>query len=98
MRWTRTVAAFRLAAMTNETWHWQAIDPARNIARNYILHTSTDLFGWTVIEQRWGRIGTRGQSKRTAFRDPFFAAQRIREIQSRRANSKARIGMSYRLV
>ncbi|MBK6718383.1 MAG: WGR domain-containing protein [Sphingomonadales bacterium] len=45
----------------NQSWHWQAIDPSRNVARDYHLWVETDLFGWTTVERRWGRIGTKGR-------------------------------------
>ncbi|WP_275588806.1 WGR domain-containing protein [Croceicoccus hydrothermalis] len=43
--------------------HWRAQDPERNIAREYHLSVSMDLFGWTIVERQWGRIGSVGQRR-----------------------------------
>jgi predicted DNA-binding WGR domain protein len=39
----------------------EAIDRPRNIARRYAIALSQDLFGSSIVEYSWGRIGTRGQ-------------------------------------
>ncbi|MFD2427449.1 WGR domain-containing protein [Sphingobium scionense] len=45
----------------------QACDPSRNIRRHWHIELRRDLFGWIVVEWRWGRIGTAGQSRSLAF-------------------------------
>ena len=39
------------------------------MARDYHLWIATDLFGWTTVERRWGRIGTKGQGATLSFAD-----------------------------
>src|SRR3546814_3269013 len=46
-----------------------AFDPARNVRRRYAISITPDLFGAYIVETRWGRIGTRGQSKCFSFPD-----------------------------
>jgi predicted DNA-binding WGR domain protein len=76
----------------------QAIDPARNIARGYVIEASPDLFGHIIVALHWGRIGTRGQSRLMSFAKQHDAAQFVRQTLARRASAKKRIGVDYRLV
>jgi predicted DNA-binding WGR domain protein len=87
-----------MATPTNQSCHWQAIDPSRNIAREYHLWIETDLFGWTTVERRWGRIGTKGQGVTTSFPDRAQADIIARQIQARRQNAFKRIGARYQRV
>lgn len=80
----------------SQAWHWQAIDPARNVAREYHLWIQIDLFGWTIVERRWGRIGTRGQGTRMSFPDGEQADRIAEQIRQRRKGAFKRIGVSYR--
>jgi predicted DNA-binding WGR domain protein len=82
----------------DRSWHWQAIDTSRNIARDYHLWIATDLFGWTTIERRWGRIGTKGQRKTISFTDRQQAEKAARTIRQKRTSAFNRIGASYREV
>ena len=74
---------------------WQARDDARNIAREYWVFMSTDLFGWVVVEAGWGRIGTRGASRRLAFAQTEDALRFAGTVAQRRATAKQRIGAAY---
>jgi predicted DNA-binding WGR domain protein len=47
--------------------HLQAIDQARNVARDYQIEACLDLFGHWIVALHWGRIGTRGQSRQLSF-------------------------------
>lgn len=78
--------------------HWRAIDTARNIARDYELLVTTDLFGWTLVERRWGRIGTSGQSSCSSFADQSAAAKLVASIRQRRGSAQRRIGTEYRRI
>ncbi|KHL24281.1 hypothetical protein PK98_15065 [Croceibacterium mercuriale] len=78
--------------------HWRAVDAKRNIARDYELLVTTDLFGWTVVERRWGRIGTAGQRNRSSFADCQDAARLVASIRQRRASAHRRIGTEYRRI
>lgn len=82
----------------NQSWHWQAIDPSRNVARDYHLWVETDLFGWTTVERRWGRIGTKGQEVTTSFLDRGEADTIARQIRARRENAFKRIGVRYQTI
>ena len=82
----------------SQSWHWQAVDNSRNVARDYHLWMQTDLFGWTTVERRWGRIGSRGQSLTLSFEDKGQAEAVARLIQERRATACKRIGVRYHQV
>jgi predicted DNA-binding WGR domain protein len=73
----------------------QAIDPARNIARDYHIDASPDLFGHWIISLRWGRIGTKGQSRVCSFAEQHAAARFVRHTLRRRASAQRRIGVAY---
>lgn len=75
--------------------HWEARDPARNIARAYGLHVERDLFGWFVVEQTWGRIGARGRSIVTAHPTADLADMAIRRVIARRMTAPRRLGTGY---
>lgn len=79
----------------SQSWHWQAIDQSRNIARDYHLWIQTDLFGWTTIERRWGRIGSRGQGLTLSFAERSQAEAVIQVIRGRRESAFKRIGVHY---
>lgn len=62
-------------------------DPARNMARFYVVTVQPTLFGeWAVIRE-WGRIGQSGQVKATAcasYRDAEALGSRLRQQKTRR--------------
>lgn len=76
----------------------QARDPARNVARRWGVALRRDLFGWFIVEWRWGRIGTAGQMRSLAFEQEVEARRLIRRLLARRAGAKRRIGVAYRPV
>ena len=76
----------------------QAVDPARNIARDYVIEASPDLFGQWIVTLFWGRIGTLGQSRALSFAEQAGAACFVRTTLTRRASSRRRIGVDYRVV
>ena len=78
--------------------HWRAVDTARNIARDYQLTVTLDLFGWTVVERHWGRIGCNGKSARDSFPNAASARQFVDAVRRRRGSAKHRIGVAYRPV
>lgn len=45
----------------------QRVDPARNMARHYLLAIQPTLFGEAAVVRRWGRIGSRGGEKSEVF-------------------------------
>ncbi|WP_022675126.1 WGR domain-containing protein [Novosphingobium sp. B-7] len=79
----------------SQSWHWEAIDPSRNVARAYHLWIQTDLFGWTTIERRWGRIGSKGQGVTQSFPEREQAEIAARQVRERRESAFKRIGVAY---
>ena len=73
----------------------QAINPARNIAREYRIDASLDLFGHWLIDIHWGRIGTRGQNRTLSFAEMDAAQTFVRQTLSRRTSARKRIGVAY---
>lgn len=74
----------------------EAKDPSRNIARRYWLRISKDLFGATIVEHGWGRIGALGQERRAVFDDDQVARAFVRSVLRRRKSARRRIGVAYR--
>lgn len=75
--------------------HLQAIDAARNIARDYRIEANVDLFGHWIICLQWGRIGTKGQSRTISFEAALSARRFIASAMARRRSAKRRIGVEY---
>ncbi len=50
-------------------------DPARNMARFYVLTIEDTLFGSKALLRRWGRIGTGGREIRQIYPGESEAAQ-----------------------
>lgn len=75
--------------------HLRAINPERNVAREYILDVQPDLFGHWIIELHWGRIGTRGQCRTLSFEHTDAASLFVRHNLTRRRGAHRRIGTAY---
>lgn len=43
--------------------HLHRIDPARNMARFYVLSVTPTLFGSAALVRHWGRMGTLGRTR-----------------------------------
>ena len=92
-------AAMQLGPGHNECFIWlEAVDRPRNIARRYSVALSRDLFGSSIVEFSWGRIGTRGQSRRVSFAQLRDADRFVAQLLRRRAGAPKRIGVAYREV
>jgi predicted DNA-binding WGR domain protein len=78
--------------------HLQAIDRSRNIARDYRIEASTDLFGHIIVELHWGRIGTRGQGRTISFAEAKHAVRFVRQTLTRQASSRKRFGVAYKPI
>lgn len=76
----------------------EAVDTKRNMARAYEIHAAPDLFGATIVELAWGRIGTRGQSLTRSFSNVADATRYLRKIIARRMSAPKRLGVPYRIV
>ena len=64
--------------------HLRRIDPARNMARFYVLSIQPTLFGETSLIRNWGRIGTRGQAMMETFDENTAAGEAFARIERRK--------------
>lgn len=87
-----------MGVQSNLRERWRAVDTERNVARDYELLVTTDLFGWTLVERRWGRIGTSGQSSCSSFSNLAAASRFIASIRRRRGSAQRRIGTAYKRI
>ncbi len=71
-----------------EPLHLLRIDPARNMARFYVLSIQPTLFGGASLVRNWGRIGTNGQ----AMMETFDERADIDEAFARLARRKRKRG------
>ena len=55
--------------------HLTRIDPARNMARFYMLALQPTLFGGVSVIRNWGRIGTKGRAKIETYDDGHAAGR-----------------------
>lgn len=76
----------------------EAVDRSRNIARAYLIQTSRDLFGHTIVDLRWGRIGRRGAGLTVSFASEEAARRFIQRTLAKRASAPRRIGVAYCLT
>ena len=51
----------------------ERLDPARNMARYYVLSVEPTLFGDSALVRRWGRLGCQGRARSEFFDDPAAA-------------------------
>lgn len=73
----------------------RAINPEKNIFREYAIDLTKDMLGYWVVMTSYGRIGSRGQSKQYAFKEKEAAEKKIREILNKRLKAQSRIGCNY---
>ena len=59
-------------------------EPARNMARYYVLSVERDLFGCLMAVRRWGRIGSRGRQISLPCPDPDSAAALLDAVAARK--------------
>jgi predicted DNA-binding WGR domain protein len=86
-------------ATQHDRFIWlEAIDRPRNIARRYAIALSQDLFGSSIVEYSWGRIGTRGQARMVSFAGRCEADRFVAQLLRRRAGAPRRIGVAYHAV
>ena len=58
----------RMDSLTHGSFIWlEAVCAERNVARRYTVALSRDLFGTSIVEFAWGRIGTKGQGRAVMF-------------------------------
>jgi predicted DNA-binding WGR domain protein len=73
-------------------------DPNRNQARSYTLEAGYDLFGDFMVSTSFGRIGSKGQTRRLAFTSPEDAMPTIRKILSQRLKTSPRRTVPYTVL
>ncbi|MDQ0134533.1 putative DNA-binding WGR domain protein [Neorhizobium galegae] len=74
--------------MTSEPLLLTRRDPARNMARFYVLIVEPDLFDGAALTRNWGRIGTKGRFRIDLFGSRQEAEHRLVAL----ARSKVRRG------
>lgn len=85
--------------LTHGSFIWlEAVCTERNVARCYTVALSRDLFGASIVEFAWGRIGTKGQGRAVSFACENEASRFARQLLHRRASAPKRIGVPYREV
>jgi predicted DNA-binding WGR domain protein len=86
-------------SLTHGSFIWlEAICAERNVARRYTVALSRDLFGASIVEFAWGRIGTKRQGRAVSFASGDDAARFAGQLLRRRASAPKRIGVPYREV
>lgn len=89
----------RMDSLNHGSFVWlEAVCGERNIARRYTVALSQDLFGASIVEFAWGRIGTKGQGRAVSFACADEASRFARHLLRRRASAPKRIGVPYREV
>jgi len=79
--------------------YFEAKAEKRNIRRAYAITAAVDLFGYVIVERRWGRIGTRlARTKSRSFATMREADRHIEQLIARRSSAQQRIGVGYRLI
>lgn len=78
--------------------HLQAIDPDRNLRRQYRVVVERDLLGACLVRQTYGRVGAAGRSLTTVVANESEARRLVRSVLRRRATAPQRIGVAYRAV
>ena len=76
-----------------ESGDTERFDPARNMARFYVLSIEPTLFGDEALVRRWGRIGSYGRQRSEFFREPA-AAQVALEAWRIRKRRRGYVAMS----
>lgn len=64
--------------------HLRRIDPARNMARFYVLSIQPTLFGGASLIRNWGRIGTNGQAMMETFDESADAGEALARLERRK--------------
>jgi predicted DNA-binding WGR domain protein len=81
--------------MTLDEIYLEARNPARNVMRGYRITLSRDLFGVYLVEARFGRIGTYGNTLTRSFDTEALARGFMDQCLARRRGSLRRNGAVY---
>lgn len=78
----------RMDSLNHGSFVWlEAVCGERNIAQRYTVALSQDLFGASIVQFAWGRIGTKGQGRAVSFACADEAARFARHLLRRRASA-----------
>lgn len=73
----------------------RAINPEKNIFREFAIDLVKDMLGYWVVMTCYGRIGVRGQYKQYAYTSKEAAEKKLNQILNKRLKAKSRIGCDY---
>lgn len=73
----------------------EAQNPERNHFRFYRMDVQKDLFNYWMLTTIYGRIGTKGTTKKFAFKNVREVENKVKDILKRRKTSHKRIGTNY---
>lgn len=76
--------------------HLTRIDPARNMARFYLISLQPTLFGEVALLRVWGRIGALGQTGGQQRMQSFAGVEAALAAQARLERAKRRRGYVLR--
>ncbi|PZN94121.1 MAG: WGR domain-containing protein [Hyphomicrobiales bacterium] len=82
-----------MPAPETTTLHLRRIDPARNMARFYLLSIQPTLFGGASLVRNWGRIGTSGKAMIETFDEDVGADQAFSRVE-RRKRQRGYVGLA----
>ena len=85
-----------MQTLTHGSFMWfEAVCRQRNVARRHTVALGRDLYGASIVDFAWGRIGTRGQGRAVSFASKDEAWRFARLLLRRRASAPRRIGLPY---
>jgi WGR domain len=84
--------------MIDLSFHLQAKNPERNIARRYSMLLTQDLFGAWILKITFGCSGRKGTEMSYAFPSKEGAYQKLKPILKKRASAQNRLGCPYQLI
>ena len=85
--------------MIGQSLYLEARSDERNVNRAYEITVSLDLFGFVIVERRWGRVGSKlARNTARSFDNMPNAEIHVHSIITRRLNANGRIGVDYRLI
>ncbi len=84
--------------MIDLSFHLQARNPERNIARRYSTLLAQDLFGAWILRITFGCIGRKGTEMSYTFSSKEDAYEKIKPILKKRASAQNRLGCPYQLI
>lgn len=75
----------------------EAKNHERNHFRFYRVDVQKDLFNYWMVTTIYGRIGTKGTTKKFAFKNIKEVENKIKDVLNRRKTARKRIGTDYNI-